>query len=87
VSRKLSPGALKVLAFLAVADGPSYGYQMLRETGLKSGVLYPLLRRWEGAGWLVSSWEDLDAREAGRPRRRIYRLTEDGHQLARKVFA
>ena len=43
------------------------------------GTLYKALARLETAGFLTSRWEDpLIALEAGRPRRRLYRLTGVG---------
>jgi DNA-binding PadR family transcriptional regulator len=33
-----------------------------------------------GAGWLESEWEILPAAGAGRPPRRLYRLTPDGRK-------
>lgn len=40
------------------------------------GTLYRALARMEQAGLLASHWEDADAAvEAGRPRRRLYRVT------------
>ena len=48
-------------------------------SGLPSGTVYPALRRLEREGLLQSRWED--APGPG-PRRRVYRLTRDGHALA-----
>lgn len=43
------------------------------------GTLYKALDRLERAGYLGSRWEDPQlAADAGRPRRRFYRLTLDG---------
>ena len=43
------------------------------------GTLYKALGRLEGLGLLESHWEDPDiALTAGRPRRRLYRLTDAG---------
>jgi PadR family transcriptional regulator, regulatory protein PadR len=50
-----------------------HGYDIARETGLKSGTLYPILIRLADRGWLEASWED--EQPAGRPRRHLYRLT------------
>ena len=47
--------------------------------GMPSGTVYPALQRLEKAGLLGSGWEDEEqARTAGRPRRRTYRLTTTG---------
>jgi len=50
-----------------------HGYDIARETGVKSGTLYPILIRLADRGWLEASWED--EQPAGRPRRHLYRLT------------
>jgi len=58
-----------------------HGYELCKETGLKSGTLYPLLIRLSDQGLLDSQW-----REPGRPGlppRHVYRLTASGAALAR----
>jgi PadR family transcriptional regulator PadR len=69
-------------AILADPTRKWYGLELAAEAGLKSGTIYPILARLEGAGWLSSSWEHIDPKRAGRPRRRLYRLTAVGHALA-----
>ena len=45
------------------------------------GTLYKALSRMTARGLLSSEWEDADlAVEAGRPRRRMYRLTGEGER-------
>jgi DNA-binding PadR family transcriptional regulator len=46
-----------------------------------------MLARLETAGWLTSEWEAIDPREAGRPRRRYYKLTALGQNNARAALA
>jgi PadR family transcriptional regulator PadR len=46
-----------------------------------------ILARLENAEWLESWWEEADPREQGRPRRRYYRLSEDGAVQARTALA
>jgi DNA-binding PadR family transcriptional regulator len=58
-----------------------YGYDLAKETELKSGTLYPLLIRLSDQGLLEARWEDEAA--PGRPRRHLYRLTASGRALAR----
>ena len=53
-----------------------YGYDLSKETGLKSGTLYPMLSRLEQSGWLETRWEEPSA--PGRPARHLYRLTPAG---------
>jgi PadR family transcriptional regulator PadR len=79
---RLSPQTLQVLdAFL---DGPAdwkYGYDISRNTGLKSGTLYPILMRLAERKLLETSWE---TGEPGRPPRHLYRLTADGMRFGRE---
>jgi len=51
----------------------SYGYDLTRVTGLKSGTLYPILTRLHDEGWLENKWEE--ASGSGRPPRHLYRLS------------
>jgi DNA-binding PadR family transcriptional regulator len=79
---RITVPVLRVLqAFLAAGGAePLYGLELMDQTGLKSGTLYPVLARLEEAGWVTSSWEDTDPRDAGRPRRRYYELTGLGQR-------
>lgn len=74
-------------SFLGDVGAERYGRDLIRETGLQSGTLYPILARLEGAGWLHASWEDIDPEREGRPQRRFYRLTPDGAVAARDELA
>ena len=81
---EFSARTLSVLA--ALCDEPSpwrHGYALARQTGLKSGTLYPVLIRLAGRGLVEACWQDEPA--PGRPRRYLYRLTADG--LARAAGA
>ena len=60
-----------------------YGYELSKETGFKSGTLYPLLMRLGDQGLLESKWRDSEG--AGRPPRHVYRLTARGIALARQL--
>jgi DNA-binding PadR family transcriptional regulator len=61
-----------------------HGFELCAATGQPSGTVYPILARLEGLGWLESEWEEPEVHvPAGRPRRRYYRLTEDGAAGAR----
>ena len=63
-----------------------YGYDLMHATGVASGTLYPLLRRFEEGGWLTSQWEKADPTEEGRPRRRLYRLTDEGQRAVSQIL-
>ncbi|UBV43915.1 PadR family transcriptional regulator [Deinococcus taeanensis] len=60
----------------------SYGYDLSKSTGLKSGTLYPILQRLHEQGYLDAQWEE--SPHPGRPPRHTYRLTHAGLQLARE---
>ncbi|HEX6388148.1 MAG TPA: helix-turn-helix transcriptional regulator [Solirubrobacteraceae bacterium] len=78
-------------AALATPDATFHGFglaQTLREqSGSRAltahGTLYKALGRLEEFGLLTSTWEDA-AEAEGRPRRRLYELTKEGAQVARK---
>jgi PadR family transcriptional regulator PadR len=59
-----------------------HGYDLSKETGLKSGTLYPLLMRLSEQGLLESRWQDPE--RPGLPARHVYRLTPSGLALARE---
>lgn len=73
--------------FLDDVSSPRYGYDLMRQTGFASGKLYPILARLEGAGWLVKESEDVDPAAAGRPARRMYRLSADAVPGVRQAMA
>lgn len=65
-----------------------YGLEMCAETGLPSGTVYPIMARLEQIGWVESRWEDPNEHiTQNRPRRRYYRLTDDGAEQARTTLA
>ena len=70
-------------AMLSDPARPWYGLELVDDSGLKSGTIYPALARLERAGWLASRWETVDPHAAGRPRRRLYELTGTGIEHAR----
>lgn len=75
--RHLSFAAVTVLH--AVARGCPYGFQIIDDTGLPSGTVYPALSRLERDGFLKSGWEDAEQAHAEkRPPRRYYRVTAQG---------
>lgn len=79
---RLSPQTLLVLeAFLENPKEWKYGYDISRNTALKSGTLYPILMRMAERKLLEASWETV---EIGKPPRHMYRLTLDGLRYARE---
>lgn len=64
--------------FLDDVTKPRYGYELMQLTGFPSGKLYPVLARLERAAWLVKEDEPVDPVVAGRPARRLYRISDAG---------
>ena len=66
----------------ALASNPAaehWGYELFLQTGVRSGVLYPILSRMLDEGWLTDGWESEEsAARDNRPPRRYYTLTETG---------
>jgi PadR family transcriptional regulator, regulatory protein PadR len=85
--RMTIPVQLVLRALLAEPTREMYGLQVCAAAGLPSGTIHPILARLEGLGWLESRWEDVVPREEGRPRRRYYKLTQDGAERARIALA
>ena len=72
----------------ALCDQPSqwqHGYALARQTGLKSGTLYPMLIRLADRGLVEACWQDEPT--PGRPRRHLYRLTAGGLAAATGALA
>jgi PadR family transcriptional regulator, regulatory protein PadR len=74
---------LPLLVLHLIADGPSYGNQLMERIGaMTAGVLsvnpntmYPLLRQLEGRGLIKGEWEHPERRT-----RRYYSLTGEGRE-------
>jgi DNA-binding PadR family transcriptional regulator len=60
-----------------------HGYDIMKETGLFSGTLYPLLMRMTEQGLVEAEWRE--PAQPGRPARHAYRLTASGLVLAQQV--
>ncbi len=74
------------MLFAALLASPGtwrHGYDLSKETGLRSGTLYPLLMRLGEQGLLESCWRE--AERPGLPARHLYRLTSTGLATAREA--
>ena len=69
-------------AFLDRTGRWRHGYDLSKETGLRSGTLYPLLMRLSEQDLLEQRWQE--AERPGLPPRHVYRLTATGLVLARE---
>jgi PadR family transcriptional regulator len=75
-----------VLACLLALRVPEYGYALLKRldtAGIPSdaNTIYPLLRRLEDRGLLVSEWNTDDSRP-----RKFYRTSRAGTELAKQLM-
>ena len=82
---ELRRGAI-VLAVLAQLQSEHYGYSLrkaLSRRGLEidEGTLYPLVRRLEKQGLLVSEW-----REEAKRRKRFYTISQAGRDVLRQLL-
>ena len=77
-----------LLVLAALSTEPAdwrHGYDLAKQTELKSGTLYPILVRLADRGLVEARWED--GRPAGRPPRHLYRLSSEGLAQARAALA
>ena len=81
--RMTEPTQRLLREFLNDPTAEKYGLEICKAVGYPAGTVHPLLYKFEELGWLESRFEEIDPSEAGRPRRRYYRLTPDGAELAR----
>lgn len=79
-------GLLVLRAFLDRPRRELCGADLLKSTNLSSGTLYPILLRFEKYRMLESEWEDVKPEAAGRPRRRLYKITPHGAQVAHQML-
>lgn len=85
--RMTLPTQLVLRAMLTDPTREMYGLEICAVAGLPSGTIHPILARLERLGWAESRWEDIDASQEGRPKRRYYKFTEDGAERARIALA
>ena len=83
---ELRRGCLTLAALVALRS-EHYGYTLrkdLAERGLEieESTLYPLLRRLEAQGLLVSEWREEEKRN-----KRFYRLSPEGEQILAQLLA
>jgi PadR family transcriptional regulator PadR len=76
-----------ILAVLAALRTEEYGYTLRKvladkNLAIDEGTLYPLLRRLESQGLLVSQWREEENRK-----KRFYHLSPDGKQILKQLLA
>lgn len=81
--RTSSPQTRALLAtFLEHPKDWRHGYDLSKQTGLKSGTMYPVLMRLSDLGYLEAAWREPE--REGRPARHVYRLTSKGIAAAKE---
>ncbi len=81
-------GAAQIKVLEAVAGGTGYGFDIMDQTGLASGSVYPALSKLEKNRLVRSSWESaVVARREKRPPRRYYEVTPPGHEALTDALA
>ena len=81
---ELRRGSL-ILAVLAELRNERYGYTLRKALAaqgmdIDEGTLYPLLRRLESQGLLLSEWREEEKRN-----KRFYRLSPDGKEILQQL--
>src|SRR5665213_2384607 len=78
---RLSHSAALILKALSL--GHCFGFDVMENTGLPSGTVYPALRRLERDALVESRWEpEAEATANQRPARRYYEVTREGKAAA-----
>lgn len=73
-------------ALMAEPGGRHYGYPLSRRAGVRSGVMYPVLRQMLEDGVLDDGWEEPGEAGRGKRPRRYYTLTETGRARLDEVL-
>lgn len=84
MARSRQPSRQMLALLQALSERPRewrHGYDIMKETGLLSGTLYPMLMRMSDQGLVEAEWRD--PAQPGRPARHAYRLTAAGLMLFR----
>jgi transcriptional regulator len=88
IAKELVAASTEPLVLSLLSRGESYGYALIQEIKQLSddkiewtdGMLYPVLHRMEGEGWIASRWGEA---ENGR-KRKYYSLRKDGKKTLKQ---
>ncbi len=84
MARSRQPSKQMLALLRALSARPQewrHGYDIMKEIGVQSGTLYPLLMRMTEQDLVEAEWRE--PAQPGRPARHAYRLTAAGLALAR----
>lgn len=91
LTKELVAASTKPLLLSLLAEGESYGYELIQrvkevsgdEIQWTEGMLYPVLHRLESEGLIEAEWRDA---ESGR-QRKYYRLRKEGRNALKREQA
>ncbi len=87
MDRRRTLALMKVaVVVMATPHDRFYGYPLSKASGVRSGVLYPMLDRFLSDGWVEAEWE-LPHETAAKKPRRYYTLTDAGRRELGAVAA
>jgi PadR family transcriptional regulator PadR len=87
--QRISAAFLDVAEYLLDAhlcNEKPYGWAIIEATGRGGPTVYQILKRMLENDWLQAQWET-DNPTPGKPRRRLYRLTDSGFGAIRQLLA
>jgi PadR family transcriptional regulator, regulatory protein PadR len=85
---RVTESTLDVLAVLLRAHQAHediYGWEIKKQTRRSGPTIYGVMDRLEDAGLIEGNWEQQTGQDKG-PRRRYYRLTDEGVTVARQLL-
>ena len=86
ITGKLTINRLRVMKALLEGNQELYQAELADRIAMNPAVLSRVLKSLEEYGWVESRDEEIDTKEAGRPARRYYRLTDWGVAQARDAL-
>lgn len=83
---RITPPLLHTLAVLIDTGRPLHGWEIARSAAEPPANVYRVLQRLHSVGWVSREWADEDE-SPGRPRRRLYQLTEAGREAGPRLLS
>lgn len=84
---RITRNVIDVLEVLGTPNQEWWGLEIASVAGIPTPTVYGVLARLERAGCVEGRFEHIDPARAGRPPRRLYNLTPDGAEFARRAVA
>ncbi len=88
--KEIQKGYIRIAALMLLSKKPHHGYELMKEIKVKThgfwkptaGGIYPVLKDLQKSGYVQSEWDTKTKR-----RKKIYRITESGEDVLRRVLA